>query len=311
MKIYDVKVEKGTEVHIDMDIAHLPSRTPINIPVIINRAEEDGPVLLIMAGMHGDEINGVEIVRRIIENDYHKPDRGTIIAIPLVNVFGFINFSREVPDGKDVNRSFPGTSKGSLASQVAYALMKHIVPHIDYGIDFHTGGASRSNYPQIRTFLEDEKNALLAAAFNAPFTIHSDMIPKSFRHAAFEKEKPILVYEGGEALRYDEHAIQIGVECYRNFIGKMEMSPVFERNERGSLLIHKMKWVRAQSAGLFNSVKSNGSLVQEGDVLGSISGPFGDYKEEIVSPYEGYIVGLNNNPVVNRGDALIHIGMQE
>ena len=288
----------------------LPSQTPIDIPVIVNKSKEEGPTLLLMGGLHGDEINGIEILRRIIDEKLHVPTKGTIVTIPILNIFGFIHFSREVPDGKDVNRSFPGLKTGSLASRMAYQLMNEIVPNIDYGLDFHTGGASRTNYPQIRCELHDPINQNLAMAFNAPFTIHSKTIPKSFRHSAYNKGKNIIVYEGGEALRFDEFAIKKGIDGYRRLLWKLEMGEKFELDdEEPTIVIKKTKWLRAKNAGLFNPYFYSGSEVKKGQVLGAINGPFGDYKKDVKSPYNGFIVGINNNPVVNPGDALIHLGI--
>ncbi len=306
-------IKAGRETEVYLHIGELPSRTPINIPVIINRAKKEGPVLLLLGGLHGDELNGIEIVRRIVEQNLHIPESGTIITMPVLNIFGFINYSREVPDGKDVNRSFPGTKSGSLASRMAYHLMKQIIPHIDFGIDFHTGGDSRSNYPQIRCELSDPRNRELATAFNAPFTIHSKHISKSLRHAAYKKGKNILVYEGGESLRFDEFAIKTALDGYKRFLWKMGMGPQpeTENNEEPTVFINKMKWLRATGAGLFRPFLYNGSKVKKGDLLGNITGPFGDYEMKITSPTDGFIVGINNNPVVNVGDALIHLGLIE
>lgn len=309
LKIYGTEIKPGTQTELSLKVAKLPTRTDINIPVFINRAEEEGPVLLLMGGLHGDEINSIEILRRIKEEGHDIPKRGTVITIPLLNIFGFINFSRDVPDGKDVNRSFPGHSRGSLASRMAYHLMKEIIPHIDFGIDFHTGGAARSNYPQIRCEFEDEENLRLAKAFNAPLTIHSKMIPKSFRHAAAEKGKRILVFEGGESLRFDEFSIKEAIEGVRSFMGAVDMhDPFIQERDDPTVLIKERTWLRAEVAGMFRPDLYNGSRVKEGQVIGSVNSPYGDMFVEIKSPFDGYILCTNNNPVVNQGDALLNLG---
>ncbi len=304
-------IEPDTSIELNLMVSKLPSRTPIHIPIFINRAKEDGPVVLLLGGLHGDEVNGVEIIRRIMEARHHVPEKGTIITIPILNIYGFINFSREVPDGKDVNRSFPGSSTGSLASRVAYYLLHEIVPQIDYGLDFHTGGASRTNYPQIRCDLHDPENQKLAEYFQAPFTIHSKHIKGSLRYAAYEMGKRFLVYEGGESLRLDEYAIKEGIDGFRRFIGALGLStpPFSERSFEKSIVIHKRKWLRAMESGLFSTYYQYGDMVQANQILGSIADPFGDYESLIKSPANGYIIGLNNNPVVNQGDALINIGI--
>ena len=300
----------GESVELNLMVAKLPSRTPIDIPVFVNRAKEPGPTLLLLGGLHGDEINGVEIVRRIMEQKYHIPEKGTIITIPILNIYGFINFSREVPDGKDVNRSFPGFENGSLASRVAYNLTQEILPHIDVGIDYHTGGASRTNYPQIRCDLEDKQNKTLAHIFKAPFTIHSALIKGSLRHTATMMDKRILIFEGGESLRLDEYAIKEGIDGFRRILGSLEMGipPFSVRSFEKTIEIHKRKWLRASEAGLFSSYYYSGDPIKKNQIIGSIADPFGDYEDIIKSPEDGFIIGLNNNPVVNQGDALMHIG---
>ncbi len=311
MKLAGVTIKAGEEHHINLEVAMLPSRTPITIPVVIVRAKKAGPALLLQGGLHGDEINGIEIVRRIVDNDLHHPQKGTVICIPLLNVFGFLHFSRDVPDGKDVNRSFPGNKNGSLASKVAYTLMKEIMPLIDYGIDFHTGGASRTNYPQIRCALPDERNEMLAAAFNAPYTISAKLIPKSLRAAAHKRQKHIIVFEGGESMRFDEFAIQHGIDGTLRVMQQLGMRKTAPGAFKPSTRINNTKWVRAEASGLWVSKVDAGETVEKGRRLGYVTSPYGDWRKEIISPLGGYVIGLNNLPVVNKGDALVHIGSEK
>ncbi|MDZ7680340.1 MAG: succinylglutamate desuccinylase/aspartoacylase family protein [Fodinibius sp.] len=201
----------GEHKEIQLNIARLPTYTNIDLPVHVFRAEQEGPSLLLTGALHGDELNGVEIIRRMVSKDMLMPERGTVIAIPIVNVYGFIQNVRGLPDGKDINRSFPGVKGGSLARLLAHTLMNQILPKIDYGIDFHTGGSARANYPQIRCVLDDEKNRELAEAFKPPFVVNSSLIDKSFRKAAHKKDKHILVFETGESTRFDERGIQEGI----------------------------------------------------------------------------------------------------
>ena len=305
----------GCEIHpgefktIDINVARLPSHTQIDTPIYVSRGQDDGPVLALMAGMHGDEINGMEIVRRILDGGLHRPRRGTVVCMPIVNIYGFLNYSREVPDGKDINRSFPGSRSGSLASRVAYNVMKNVVPFIDYGIDFHTGGAMRTNYPQVRAVLADKKNAELASAFGAPFTIDAPFRPNSLRKEAAKRKKNIIVYEGGESLRFDLHAIEEGIGGtlrLMKHLGMIDWAPDAKENNR---IIWSSTWVRAKYAGLFQSNVQSGQLVHRGEWIGTITDPFGEFKENVVAPETSYIIGLNNIPVINAGDALVHCGM--
>lgn len=309
--IAGTKVSKGENAHINLSIARLPSRTPIDIPVFVSRSEEDGPVLLLLAGLHGDEINGIEILRRILRNGYNKPQRGTVICIPVMNIYGFLNYSRDVPDGKDVNRSFPGNKKGSLASRVAYHLMNEIVPLIDYGIDFHTGGASHANFPQIRTLVNDEINKNLAMAFAPPFIVNSNYRPNSLRKESANLGKRIIVYEAGESMRFDRDSIITGVAGARRvmkFLGMTNHSPEAEHKPK---IVLKTTWIRARYSGLFHYFIQNGKRVEKKQLIGAITDPFGDFYSQIKSPVNGYLIGVNNNPVVNQGDALMHLGIDE
>ena len=202
IEINGESVKPGESKHIRLNVARLPSGTVISLRVNVFRSENPGPTMLVLGGVHGDEINGVEIVRRTIESGLYKNlQAGSVIAIPLLNIYGFINFSRDVPDGKDVNRSFPGHATGSLASRVAATLSKKILPMIDFGIDFHTGGDSRYNYPQIRFTGGDSRAETLARAFAAPYLIKKPAVANSLRKVAQGMKIPILVFEGGEALR--------------------------------------------------------------------------------------------------------------
>jgi len=301
------EIEPGTSTKIDVNIARLPSHSSIDIPISIRRAKSDGPVMLLMGGLHGDEINGIEIVRRFILNEDFDLTKGTLICIPVLNIYGFINFSREVPDGKDINRSFPGNKTGSLASRVAYYLMKDIIPQIDYGLDFHTGGASRTNYPQIRCVYTN-LNKELADAFNAPFTLHSKYRYKSLRQVAAKRGKHILVYEGGESMRFDEHAIQHGLDGTLRLMQHLDMVEEAPEADHQNQVIKNSSWVRARQSGLFNSHVEAGSKIFRGQVAGIITDTFGEYNIKVKSPANGYVIGLNNNPVVHQGDAILHIG---
>jgi predicted deacylase len=259
--------------------------------------------------MHGDEINGMEIVRRILDRGLHQVKRGTVVCMPIINVYGFLNYSRDVPDGKDVNRSFPGTKSGSLASRVAYHLMHDVIPFIDYGIDFHTGGAMRANHPQVRAVLREAANVELANAFHAPFTIDAPFRPNSLRREASRKGKNIIVYEGGESLRFDMQAIEEGVNGTLRLMKHLNMIDWAPEPKEESRIIWTTSWVRAKHAGLFQPTVQCGQLVHKGDWVGTITDPFGEFKEEVKAHETGYVIGMNNGPVINAGDALLHLGL--
>ena len=309
IKIAGQEIHPGEFKEIDINIARLPSHTVIDTPIYISRGLEDGPILALTAGMHGDEINGMEIVRRILDTGLHQPKRGVTVCMPIVNIYGFLNYSRDVPDGKDINRSFPGSKNGSLASRVAYNLMHEVIPFIDYGIDFHTGGAMRSNYPQVRAVLKDGKNLELAQAFNAPFTIDAPFRPNSLRKEASKRGKNIIVYEGGESLRFDQQAIEEGLAGTLRLMKHLNMIDSAPEAKKESKIVWNTSWIRAKSAGLFQPNIQCGELVQKGQWVGTITDPFGEFKEHVLAVETGYVIGLNNIPVINAGDALMHIGM--
>lgn len=308
MIINNEEIMPGENRTITVNIARLPSSSPIDISVTVSRAIIEGPVLLISGGLHGDEINGTEIVRRLIRSENNIPLIGTTICIPIINIYGFIHFSRYVPDGKDVNRSFPGKKSGSLAARVAYYLTKDILPKIDYGIDLHTGGADRTNYSQVRGIMSDPVNFKLAHAFYAPFTMNASYRPKSLRQTANKMGKHIIVYEGGESARFDEFAIKIGFQGtlrLMNFLGMTNKKP---EPDYDTITISHTTWIRAKSSGLFQTAVKNGQSIKKNQVVGHITDPFGNCSIAIKSPASGYVIGLNNNPIVHQGDAMMHIG---
>jgi uncharacterized protein len=311
IKINNTNIGLGESVNLNLSIARLPTHTVIDLPVKIVRAADDGPVLLLTGGLHGDEINGIEIIRRILTHNFNILKKGTIIAIPLVNIYGFIQNVRGVPDGKDINRSFPGKKTGSLANLVAYTVMTEIIPHINIGIDFHTGGASRANYPQLRCTFDIEKNVELANAFSPPVIMHSSLIEKSFRKAAFKKKKHILVYETGESLRFDELGINLGVTGTLRLMKHLSMIENAPGPEFETLIYEKSSWIRAKYAGLFKPNIELGNFVEKRQLLGWITDPFGQESFKIISNSKGRIIGLNNNPIVHKGDALMHLAINQ
>ena len=300
----------GEKTVIGLNVGSLPSDTKIYINVFVFRGEEPGPVMLVLGGVHGDEINGIEIVRRSIESGVFKQiTKGTVIAIPLLNVYGFINFSRDVHDGKDVNRSFPGNSKGSLASRVAYAITSEVLPLVDFGIDFHTGGKGRFNYPQVRFTRGSDESFELAKIFGAPYILEKPVINKSLRKVSGRMSIPVIVYEAGESQRLDGEGINIGFDGILNIMRANEMiDPVKSDALKKQVLIHKSAWIRASASGIFTWIKKSGDYVEAGEPLGSIKDVFVAREEIVSSNRPGYIVGHTNTPVVSHGDALFHIG---
>ncbi|MBX3101859.1 MAG: succinylglutamate desuccinylase/aspartoacylase family protein [Bacteroidetes bacterium] len=299
----------GQTRDIYLEIAQLPTHTPMTMPIRVFRAREDGPVLLLLAGMHGDEINGLEIIRRIMADKRIRLVRGSVVAVPLVNVFGFLHLSRDTPDGKDVNRSFPGSAQGSLAARLAHSLLTHILPLADYCIDFHTGGASRSNHPQVRLDMKAQPEGLpLAHAFAAPLLLNSKLVDKSFRKEAALRGKPVLVYEGGESLRLDEQAVQEGIDGTLRVMKHLGMLPEAPAPQTTTVTLADSTWIRARKAGLFRPLVHNGEYVRKHALMGTLADPYGLTEISLKAPHDGWIISTNYLPVVNQGDALWHFG---
>ena len=306
--INNKEVLPGQTKTINLNIARLPSRTEIEIPIIIHRSELEGPVVLFSAGMHGNEVNGIEILRRIITEKIHTHIlRGSIILIPIINIYGFLHFSRSTPDGKDLNRLFPGSEHGSLASMIAWNITNKILPLIDSGVDFHTGGDMRTNYPQIRADMSFKDNELLANAFAAPFVINMPVMDNTFRKQAQKAGKSILVFEGGESMRFDDLVIENAIHGVKRYLNYLGMSDFIVSRSRYSY-IKSTTWVRAKSSGMFRSQVHYGERVKKNQIIGIITDPYGEFEQKQKSPINGHVIGLNNISIVNKGDALFHIG---
>ncbi len=308
VEIRGQKVELGEDRLIKIKIDRLPTGTVIEIPIYVFNGKEEGPTILLQAGLHGDEVNGIELVRKMLAKNQFNIKKGCVIVVPLLNVFGFLHFSRDV-HGKDVNRSFPGSKRGSLASRIAYVLMREIVNNIDFGIDIHTGANQRSNYPQIRYTPDNKEGKKLADIFNAPYQFASKLIPKSFRKEGHKHNIPIIVYEGGEALRLDKFSIKKGIEGILNILEHFEMIDKREEKlETITIELSQRRWMRAKIAGMFNIRVKNGEKVTKGQTLGYITDTYGESTIRVKSPHDGYIIAINNFPVISRGEAIFHIG---
>ncbi len=310
LEINNQVIKAGEIKQIVLNDYELHTKTKIEIPVHVIRSLNPGPTMLLSAGMHGEETNGIEIVRKLISREEVQNLKcGNLIAIPVINIVSFLYGSRDLPDGRDLNRCFPGSKRGSLGSRIANDLMKHILPLIDFGVDFHTGGAKINNYPQLRCVFDFPDNLSLAEKFSPPLIIDSTYREGTFRHEAAKKNKPILVYEGGESMRFDYLAINEGINGCLRLMKSFGMLDIDLPNHP-YVKIKKDVWIRANSSGLFHMKANNGAFVNEGDLLGVICNPFGDIEHKIISTTDGYIFGVNKQPVVNEGDALIHIGIE-
>lgn len=305
------RIPAGKFRRLELPVGRLPTRTQIAIPLTVLHGKNDGPVLWLSAAIHGDELNGIEIIRRVLGRLKAREISGTVLAAPVVNAFGYIAQSRALPDGRDLNRSFPGSARGSLAARLAHLFMTEIVRRCQYGVDLHTAGHHRANLPQVRANLDDPETARLAEAFGAPVRIHSALRDGSLRQAASRLGIPILLYEGGEAQRFDETAISTGVDGVLRVLAALGIFHGEIRTAGPSPIARKSTWVRASRAGLCHLDVDLGARVGKGQRLGEITDTFGDERFAIKSPREGLVVGITRNPVVVRGDALVHLAAVE
>ncbi|MFN3231313.1 MAG: succinylglutamate desuccinylase/aspartoacylase family protein [Alphaproteobacteria bacterium] len=308
-EIDGIAIEPGKHETVNLPFGQLANHTPVTLPVRIFHGRRDGPVLFISAAVHGDEIIGVEIIRRLLKSPVLRGVRGTLITVPIVNAFGFINHSRYLPDRRDLNRSFPGSPNGSLAAQLAHLFMTQIVQRSDFGIDLHSAAIHRSNLPQIRVSPDCNKAEELALAFSPPVIVKAGLREGSLRATALEAGVEMLLYEAGEGLRFDEIAVRAGVSGILRVMKALDMistSRVKDSRVKPHLS-QRSSWTRAPASGVFRALRTTGDMVEAGEAIGVISDPFGAFEEEVLARFGGLVIGRAVLPVVNQGDALLHI----
>jgi len=308
IRIAGETLEPGTRRRIELPAAKLATGSPLAVPVEVVHGTRPGPRIWLTGAIHGDELNGIEIIRQVLADTSPKRLAGTLIAVPIVNVFGFITESRYLPDRRDLNRSFPGSARGSLASQLAHLLMKEVVEGSDLGIDLHTGSADRTNLPQVRADLDDPRTRELAVAFGAPIAIHAAIRDGSLRAAAAKKGARVIVFEGGESRRFNRGAIEAGTAGVLRVLKEAGMrttapppptAPPWESRSTA--------WIRAGRSGLVRLDIEPGDMVEKGARLGVIKDAFGDRILQVKAGRAGIVIGMTRHPNVNRGDALVHV----
>ncbi|WGW03999.1 succinylglutamate desuccinylase/aspartoacylase family protein [Tropicibacter oceani] len=307
------RIAPGQRKTVDLPVSVMSDHTPVTMSAHVVHGKKPGPVMFVSAAIHGDEVIGVEIVRRLLRTAPMNRLAGTLIAVPIVNAFGFLNQSRYLPDRRDLNRVFPGHAYGSLAARLADLFMTEIVSRSDVGIDLHSAAVGRENLPQIRLTPKNDRLKKLGTAFAAPVTLMSKTRDGSLRLEAEKAGVDVLLYEAGEGLRFDEFAARAGVAGILRVmatLGMITMRGVPKPRAHG-VLCSGSSWVRAPSGGLLRTLKASGDWVEPGSVLGVVSDPFGQREAEVLAEKRGIIVGRINLPVVNEGDALFHIAEPE
>jgi len=310
--IGNLRVRAGSTKEVELPITRLVTGGDVSLPVLVVHGREEGPVVWVNAATHGDEVLGVEIIRRVTADLPARDLRGTLVAVPVVNVLGFMAGDRYLPDRRDLNRSFPGSARGSLASRIAHLFMTEVVAKCEVGIDLHTGSDRRTNLPQIRADLDDPRTRELAEAFGAPVMLHARIRDGSLRQAGRDVGAAVLLYEGGEAWRLDEAPITAGVEGVRRVLATLGMleAPVGAPHPP-SAVSRRSGWVRARGTGILRLDVTLGEHVDAGQRLGGLSDTFGRRVRLVHADRSGIVIGLTRAPIVNAGDALVHVAEVE
>ena len=304
-------IERGSTQQILLKVSEFYTAQPVNIPVTVIRGREPGPTLFLAAAIHGDELNGVEIVRQVILGLSHEKIRGALICVPVVNRFGFLHHSRYLPDRRDLNRCFPGSATGSAAHRVAAAVFREIVQGADHGIDFHTAAIGRSNLPHVRADMSHPEVRRLATAFGAEFVLDDPGRGRTLRASATSAGVPCIAYEAGETFRFQRREVRKGIFGVYNVLSKLGMLDIPRREPRFRVIVKQAEWVRAERGGILDLATRPGDLLYEGDPVGSITNPFGREVVAIRSSLTGVVLGTTTIPMVNPGDAVAHVARLE
>lgn len=303
-------IRPGERKQIEIPLGRRVSGNEIALPVEVVSGRRPGPHLFVCAAVHGDEIAGVEIIRRVLAHKGLRRLRGALIAVPIVNLYGFVGLNRYLPDRRDLNRSFPGSPRGSLASRLAHVFISEIVSNATHGIDLHTAAVHRSNLPQIRACLDDPETDRLARAFGVPVILNANLRDGSLRQAVLDKGVPMLLYEGGEALRFDEDTIQAGARGVLRVMKALDMLPQSAPSvDRKPFLARSSHWLRSPGSGILRARAKLGAAVREGDCLGIVADPLGLDETKVIADQPGVVIGRSELPLVNEGDALFHIAV--
>ena len=302
-------IQPGTARTVELPVSTLPDHTPVTLSVNVRHGKRAGPTVFVSAAVHGDEVIGVEIVRRLLRAPQLAYLRGTLLVIPIVNSFGFLNRSRYLPDRRDLNRCFPGHPSGSLGSRLAHIFLNDVVLRCEVGIDLHSAAVHRTNLPQIRVSPDDARTQALARTFGAPVILTSSLRDGSLRAEAATRGTSVLLYEAGEGLRFDELAVRAGVAGILRVLRSMEMLPA-KGIAKARVTSHECDastWVRAPAGGLLRTFRAEGEIIAQGDMLASVADPFGVTETVITAPQDGILIGRAILPVVNEGDAIFHL----
>jgi predicted deacylase len=307
LEIAGVSVRPGETVPIHLPISELYTTTPVEIPITVIRGPREGPTGFVTAAVHGDEINGIEIVRRLIYDVDHARMSGALICVPVVNVLGFLSHSRYLPDRRDLNRHFPGDPRGHTSSRIASIFFREVVLQSDFGIDLHTAPTGRSNIPHLRADMDDPEVRRLARGFGASIIVHSKGQGGSLRRAAADTGVPTIVFEAGEAGRFNRAVTSEGLRGVLNVLIAMGMTQGEAEKPAFRVIVKDTVWVRAERGGIVDLRVRPGQMIYEGDIISVSTNPFGREVHRLRSPVTGMVIGTTSSPIVNPGAPICHI----
>lgn len=306
------EIKPGTKKVILFPAPNINTQIKIDIPVHVFHGKKSGPKIFIISAIHGDELDSIEIIRRVHQRIDVKQLSGTLITVPVANIHGVIMQTRYLSDRRDLNRSFPGSKKGTLAARLAHGIMTAVVSQCDYGIDLHTGAYGRINMPQLRADFSTPGTKEFAQLFKAPVILDSKQRDGSLRQAASQLGIPLIVYEGGEALRFNEICIRAGVHGILNVLHHLKMQKfnhIPSSKKSKSVITDTSRWVRAPASGFVEPVREVlAEHVKKDELLAYVHDPFLiNPSIEIKAPFEGIVIGQALKPMTTEGDALFHI----
>jgi predicted deacylase len=304
-------IRPGETQEILLKISEFYTSNPVNIPLTVVRGSERGPSVFMTAAIHGDELNGVEIVRSVLHDLDHTKIRGTLLCLPVVNRFGFLTHSRYLSDRRDLNRYFPGEPEGPSASRIASILFQQVVANAHYGIDFHTASLGRTNLPHLRAEMSRREVRRLAKSFGTEVIVSSPGAGRSLRKSAVAAGVPTILYEGGETFRFQRREIRKGIVGVYNVFSALGMLPIPIKKPRFQVIVKQTDWVRAERGGILDLIASPGDLVYANEELAVIENPFGREVSTVVASFTGLVLGTTTRPMVNPGDAICHIAKLE
>ena len=304
----EVEIPAGESADVNVAVSESYSGMTVNIPIHVRRAEKDGPVVFVTAALHGDEINGTGAVRQLIQDENFSLLRGSLLLVPVLNLLAFERHSRYMPDRRDLNRTFPGSETGSLASRMAYKIFDEIVSRCDYGIDLHTAAVRRTNYPNVRGDMRSESVSTLARAFGSEIIIDSNGPKGSFRREACRAGCPTVIMEGGEVWKVEPGIVETAVRGIKNVLRTLEMLDGETLEPGFQVVVKQSKWIRAEKGGFLRFHVGPGDIVDKGQPLTTNTTILGQERSVLHAPFDAVVIGMTTLPAISPGEPVCNLG---